>query len=111
MTTDTFAWRRAFIRPGPVVFASLFALDSMARATLSTVIPLQAYAVLGSARNVSLLFFAVGWVGHRGDPFCSRAHSTVPSALGLYDGGRALDRLAWRCWRCPVLPAWSPACS
>ncbi len=35
----------------------------MARATLSTVIPLQAYAVLGSERNVSLLFFAVGWVG------------------------------------------------
>ena len=63
MTTETFAWRRAFIRPGPVVFASLFALDSMARATLSTVIPLQAYAVLGSERNVSLLFFAVGWVG------------------------------------------------
>jgi MFS family permease len=63
MTTDAFAWRRAFIRPGPVVFASLFALDSMARATLSTVIPLQAYAVLGSERDVSLLFFAVGWVG------------------------------------------------
>jgi MFS family permease len=63
MTTESFAWRRAFIRPGPVVFASLFALDSMARATLSTVIPLQAYAVLGSERNVSLLFFAVGWVG------------------------------------------------
>jgi MFS family permease len=63
MTTETFAWRRAFIRPGPVVFASLFALDSMARASLSTVIPLQAYAVLGSERNVSLLFFAVGWVG------------------------------------------------
>jgi MFS family permease len=63
MTTDAFAWTRAFIRPGPVVFASLFALDSMARASLSTVIPLQAYAVLGSERNVSLLFFAVGWVG------------------------------------------------
>ncbi len=63
MTIETFAWRRAFIRPGPVVFASLFALDSMARASLSTVIPLQAYAVLGSERNVSLLFFAVGWVG------------------------------------------------
>jgi MFS family permease len=63
MTADAFAWTRVFIRPGPVVFASLFALDSMARATLSTVIPLQAYAVLGSSRDVSLLFFAVGWVG------------------------------------------------
>jgi MFS family permease len=63
MTTDAFAWTRAFVRPGPVVFASLFALDSMARAILSTVIPLQAYAVLGSSRDVSLLFFAVGWVG------------------------------------------------
>ncbi|MGE0118388.1 MAG: MFS transporter [Dongiaceae bacterium] len=63
MTTEAFAWTRAFVRPGAVVFASLFALDSMARATLSTVIPLQAYAVLGSERDVSLLFFAVGWVG------------------------------------------------
>jgi len=63
MSAEASAWTRAFIRPGPVVFASLFALDSMARATLATVIPLQAYAVLGSERDVSLLFFAVGWVG------------------------------------------------
>jgi predicted MFS family arabinose efflux permease len=63
MATESIAWTRMFIRPGPVVFASLFALDSMARATLATVIPLQAYAVLGSARDISLLFFAVGWAG------------------------------------------------
>jgi MFS family permease len=41
----------------------LFMLDSMARASLSTVIPLQAYHVLGNARDVSLLFTSVGWVG------------------------------------------------
>jgi MFS family permease len=63
MATESIAWTRMFIRPGAVVFASLFALDSMARATLATVIPLQAFAVLGNARDVSLLFFAVGWAG------------------------------------------------
>ena len=43
MTAISLTWARAFVRPGAIVFATLFALDSMARALLSTVIPLEAY--------------------------------------------------------------------
>ena len=50
-------------RPGANVFATLFALESCARALLSTVITLQALHLLGSARDVSLLFAMVGMTG------------------------------------------------
>ena len=63
LSTSPTSWLHVLGKPGAVVFAMLFMLDSMARASLSTVIPLQAYHVLGSARNVSLLFTSVGWAG------------------------------------------------
>jgi MFS family permease len=56
-------WLRAVTRPGAPVFAILFTLESLARATLATVIPLQAYALLQDARDVSTLYFAVGVTG------------------------------------------------
>lgn len=62
MSTQSLVWTRAVVTPGAVVFALLFMLDSMARASLATVIPLLALRVLGSARDVSILFAAVGWV-------------------------------------------------
>jgi MFS family permease len=42
------------------VFASLFALESLSRALLSTVITLQALALFETSRNVSLIFSLVG---------------------------------------------------
>jgi MFS family permease len=56
-------WLRAVTRPGAPVFAILFTLESVARATLATVIPLQAYAILQDARDVSVLYLAVGITG------------------------------------------------
>jgi MFS family permease len=50
-------------RPGAKVFATLFAVESCARALLSTVITVQALHLLGNARDVSLLFAMVGVVG------------------------------------------------
>ena len=50
-------------RPGARVFASLFAIESCARALLSTVITVQALHLLGNARDVSLLFASVGLTG------------------------------------------------
>ena len=50
-------------RPGAKVFATLFAIESCARALLSTVITLQALQLLGNARDVSLLFAMVGLTG------------------------------------------------
>jgi len=45
------------------VFATLYALESYARSLLSTVITVQALLLLGNARDVSLLFSAVGVTG------------------------------------------------
>ena len=50
-------------RPGAKVFATLFAVESCARALLSTVITVQALHLLGNVRDVSLLFAVVGLTG------------------------------------------------
>jgi MFS family permease len=60
--TETF-WLKAVSRPGRIVFAIMFALESFARALLSTIVPLQAYALLQAARDVSILNTVVGLVG------------------------------------------------
>ena len=57
---------KQFTTPGANSFAILFAIESMARAMLATVIPLDALALLGGARQVSILFFAVSFVGLAG---------------------------------------------
>ncbi|HUL09979.1 MAG TPA: MFS transporter [Candidatus Acidoferrum sp.] len=54
-------WIRAVTKPGAMVFALLFSLESLARATLWTIVPLQAYELLHNARDVSLLNFAVSF--------------------------------------------------
>ncbi len=59
-------WLAGVARPGAAAFALLFTLESIARATLATVIPLQAYATLESSRAVSLLFTCVGGAGLTG---------------------------------------------
>jgi MFS family permease len=49
--------------PGATSFAVMFALEAISRGTLSTVIPLQAFAILREARAVSTLFLAVAATG------------------------------------------------
>jgi MFS family permease len=56
-------WLRRAGAPGARSFAVLFALESLARALLASVIPLEALAILGDAQKVSLLFFAVSFAG------------------------------------------------
>lgn len=56
-------WIQRVSRPGAEAFAILFAVESLSRALLATVIPLQAYALLKDAQAVSLLFFAVSLAG------------------------------------------------
>jgi len=56
-------WLRRVDRPGARVFAVLFALESLSRALLLTVVSLQALALLGDARDVSLAFTLVGMTG------------------------------------------------
>lgn len=57
------AWVRAFGQPGARSFALMFAIDSLARSTLTTVIPLVALDTLGNARDSSILFFGTTLVG------------------------------------------------
>ena len=45
--------------PGAEAFAVLFALESLSRALLATVLPLEALRLLGDASGVSMLFFCV----------------------------------------------------
>ena len=59
-------WLRSVSRPGAIVFALMFTLESLTRAVLLTIIPLQAYAILGRAQDVSLLYIAVGLTGVAG---------------------------------------------
>ena len=56
-------WLSGATRPGAATFALLFTLELIARATIATVIPLQAYAALQSSRGVSLMFTCVGVAG------------------------------------------------
>jgi MFS family permease len=56
-------WHASVTRPGPVLFATLFTLDSIARAIIAPVIPLEALHLLGSARNVSVAVTVVGIAG------------------------------------------------
>ena len=62
-------WFRAGARPGAGVFAALFALESLARATTVTVVPMQAYelfkekaVVSGVVASVSLCSLAFGFL-------------------------------------------------
>ena len=56
-------WLRTVAMPGAFVFGSMFALESLSRALLATVVTLQALALLEDARNVSVVFSLVGVTG------------------------------------------------
>lgn len=47
--------------PGTVSFTVLSTVDCMSRAMLMAIIPLQAYATLGNARDLSILYFVIAW--------------------------------------------------
>ncbi len=48
--------KAGLFQPGPIAFATLFAIECLARATLAVVLPVEALRVVGDARDVSLLF-------------------------------------------------------
>lgn len=53
---------RRLASPGAESFATLFALESLARAVIATVIPLEALRLVGDAQGVSSVFFAASLV-------------------------------------------------
>jgi ACDE family multidrug resistance protein len=56
-------WLVGAPKPRAATFVTLFTLESVNRALLTTLIPLQAHAILGDARAVSVGYFAVSVVG------------------------------------------------
>ena len=56
-------WLRLAGRPGARAFATMFTIESLCRALLSTVITVQALALLEDARSVSIMFSLVGVTG------------------------------------------------
>jgi MFS family permease len=55
-------WLSAAPAPGMGVFSLLFAIESIARASLATVVPLQAYAILKDEQQVSFLYTVIAMV-------------------------------------------------
>jgi hypothetical protein len=83
-------WLAGVVRPGAAAFALLFTLESVARATLATVIPLQAYAAFQSSRAVSLLFTCVGAAGLTGSLSIPLLIRLVPRRFVYTLGGLGL---------------------
>lgn len=55
-------WLRVVDRPGATVFAVLSATEAFSRSLIAGIIPLEAYALLESARNVSIAYTVIGVV-------------------------------------------------
>jgi MFS family permease len=56
-------WLPAVRPPGARTFASLYALESFARASISSVVPIQAYDILHNEQHVSMAYTAVALIG------------------------------------------------
>jgi MFS family permease len=56
-------WLPAAIQPGAFAFALLFAVESVGRASIVSVVPIQAYELLKSEQKVSIFYFVVGSFG------------------------------------------------
>lgn len=56
-------WLRQVRPAGARTFASLYTMESFARATISSVIPIQAYDILRSEQSVSMLYTVVSLIG------------------------------------------------
>ena len=74
-------------QPSAPAFLVLFTLDTMARAVLITVLPLQAYALLETAQSVSVLYLtasAFGLCASLSVPWLVKAVGRpFPSCIGL----------------------------
>lgn len=56
-------WLEGASRPRAGTFIALFSLEAWCRATLITLVPLEALRILESAQSVSALYFAVAFIG------------------------------------------------
>jgi MFS family permease len=50
-------------QPGAWAFATLFSIESVSRASIASIVPIQAYDLLQDEQSVSVLYFTVGVLG------------------------------------------------
>lgn len=56
-------WLQAVGAPGATSFALLFALESLTRAIVASVVPLQVLTLIGDPKGVSLVYFVISGLG------------------------------------------------
>lgn len=81
-------WLPAVRRPGAGTFASLYALESFARASATSVIPIQAYDLVHDEQAVSMLYTLVALLGLSGTLFMPMAIDRF-SRRWVYTAGAA----------------------
>ncbi|MEP9396142.1 MFS transporter [Mesorhizobium sp. KR2-14] len=82
-------WLPAVKQAGARTFATLYALESFARAAISSVVPIQAYELLQNKQGVSLLYTLVALIGLSATLFMPMLISRF-SRRWIYTAGTAL---------------------
>jgi MFS family permease len=86
-------WLPAANQPGAWAFAVLYSIESISRASLASIVPIQAYDLLKDEQQVSVLFFAVGIAGIGATLFAPLFFQRVPRRF-VYTGGALALALA-----------------
>lgn len=79
-------WLPAARPPGAWAFAILYSFESISRASIASIVPIQAYDILRNEQRVSLLFFAVGVAGITATLFAPPLFRHIPRRF-VYTGG------------------------
>lgn len=79
-------WLPAATQPGAWDFAVLYSVESISRASLASIVPIQAYDLLKDGQRVSLLYFVVGVAGIAATLFAPLFFQRVPRRF-IYTGG------------------------
>jgi len=61
--SSSHVWLPAAKQPGAWAFGILYAVESVSRATIASIVPIQAYDLLQDEQKVSVLYFVIGIAG------------------------------------------------
>lgn len=79
-------WLPAATQPGAWAFAILYSVESLSRASIASVVPIQAYDLLKDEQRVSLLFFVIAVAGIAATLLVPAVFQRVPRRF-IYTGG------------------------
>jgi MFS family permease len=77
-------------QPGAWAFATLFAVESVSRASIASIVPIQAYDLLQDEQRVSVLYFAVGVLGLAATLCAPAVYQRIPRRYVYTTGGLLL---------------------